>query len=330
MITVDQLRRDFGAAREVEGQGFCYIVPADKFDPDWEVYLADIGFKCIFTDLKGGAKVVLVKRSAAPGKSVLLDAGKKKSEKVDAVPPPPVLAAKPSKESQRLEVPTVKPAAAGYALKDWEHAPVCLEKLSDLQLVPRLYPRQKLDKERVKIYALAMQSGSKFPTLKVALFRGQKWLVDGFHRFNAKIEIKEGFADCSELPFSSEAEIFAEAVRLNADHGKGFTAGELKQNIKRLKVFKFNFADIQSLVHVPVADIRRDFKLPISSVTGPNGKKTALSPEAAAAVELKQLKDALVLCRRFAESGKIPLRDAGVKELVAQARQALGRVKFDV
>lgn len=317
MITIDGLRREFGAGREVSPYGFVIVVPADKFDPDWEVYLADHGFKCIEFSL-GGKPVVLVKRSAAEGKSVLLPAEKAKKRKCDDSLPKP--------ENGRGDGDAALAVASGFVLKDWDRAPVVLEKLSDLVLEKRLYPRKGVDQKQVQNYARAMRAGAKFPTLKVALFRGQKWLVDGFHRHGAYCLNKEGFANCSELPFSGEGELFAEAVRLNAGHGKGFTERELKSNVKRLWKFKFKVDEIQSLVSVPAVEVRRISSKPIERVFGPNGRSTAVSADAA----LKEFRSALVLCRRWAETGKVPLKDPAVKQLVVDCRLALGRVKFEV
>jgi hypothetical protein len=50
MITVEELKQKF-PVRDVRPYGECIIVPRDEFDPDWEHYLAEQGFKCFFIDL---------------------------------------------------------------------------------------------------------------------------------------------------------------------------------------------------------------------------------------------------------------------------------------
>ena len=218
---------------------------------------------------------------------------------------------------------------AACIAKDWDHAPVKVEKISDLVLDWSLYPRKEVDQQVVGAYAKALDAGSVFPTLKVGLFRGRKIVLDGFHRVGSRKLKKIDYADCSELPFTSEAELFAEAVRLNAGHGKGFTESELKANVKRLWKFKFKVDEIQALVHVPAAEIRRDAAEPIAKLTTPCGRTINVSPAAAAAEDLAHFKNALVLCCRWAETGKIPTKDPAVKELVVRCRASLGKVRFN-
>jgi hypothetical protein len=48
--------------------GSCIVVPGDEFDPDWEVFLGDQGYKCFFIDLDR-KPVTLVKLPKGVGKS---------------------------------------------------------------------------------------------------------------------------------------------------------------------------------------------------------------------------------------------------------------------
>jgi len=50
MITVEELKEKF-PVRDVRPYGECIVIPGDEFDPDWEHYLAEQGFKCFFIDL---------------------------------------------------------------------------------------------------------------------------------------------------------------------------------------------------------------------------------------------------------------------------------------
>jgi transposase len=59
MITVEDLKLKF-AVRDVAPHGQCIVVPGAEFDPDWEVFLSDQGYKCFMTDLDG-KPVTLVK-----------------------------------------------------------------------------------------------------------------------------------------------------------------------------------------------------------------------------------------------------------------------------
>ena len=225
---------------------------------------------------------------------------------------------------------------AACIAKDWDHAPVKVEKISDLVLDWSLYPRKEVDQQVVGAYAKALDAGSVFPTLKVGLFRGRKIVLDGFHRLGSRKLKKIDYADCSELPFTSEAEMFAEAVRLNSGHGKGFSEVELKDNIARLKKFKFDVKDIVALVHVPAAEIYRESAAPIVTLTAPCGKKFHVDSKSGkvqpglSGRELVELKGALVRFCSLAESGRFPLDDPVIKELVNRAHLDFERLRFHV
>jgi len=219
--------------------------------------------------------------------------------------------------------------------KNWEKAPVRVEKISDLTLDWSLYPRIEINHNEVVLsYAKALAAGCVFPTVKVGLFHGKKIIVDGVHRISARKLKKIEYVDCSELPFDNAAELFAEAVRLNSNHGKAFSKIEVKANIKKLKKFKFNVKDIETLTHVPASEIHRESAAPITELVGPSGKKIYCGIQEVNCAgqpnikELLQFKNALILIRDTARKGCIPNDDAYFKELVTQCRLALKNVKF--
>jgi hypothetical protein len=219
-----------------------------------------------------------------------------------------------------------------YSAKDWDKTQTKIEKIADLVLDWRLYPRKEVDHQVVKTYANALKAGSVFPPIKVGLFKGDKVVVDGFHRVESRILLKIDYADCSILPFQSEAELFAEAVRLNSSHGKNFTEVELKANIRRLQKYKFNVKDIVALVHVPATEITREMTRPITTVTLPSGKKmpcTQIKPGEAGIHGLLCLKSALMIVCNWAEQDKIPSDEPFIRELVARASAALKKVRFN-
>jgi len=221
--------------------------------------------------------------------------------------------------------------------KNWDKAPVRVEKISELTIDWSLYPRKEIDyKDVVRSYARALDAGCVFPTVKVGLFHGKKIIVDGVHRVSARQLRKIDYVDCSELPFDSEAELFAEAVRLNAVHGKSFTETELKDSIRRLQKFKFSVEDIQTITSVPASEIYRESAAPIVTVTAPNGRKIYCNIQKVDCAgqpsvhELLQFKNALMLIRDVARKHCIPTDDAYFKDLITQCRLALGKVRFNV
>jgi len=216
-----------------------------------------------------------------------------------------------------------------YSSKNWDNAPVRVEKVSDLVLDWRLYPRMEVDhKDVVRSYARAMKAGCVFPTIKVGLFSGKKIIVDGVHRVSALKLNKIDHADCSELPFNGEAELFAEAVKFNSSHGKAFSEVELKENIRRLQKYKFSVKDIVTLTHVPTSEIYHETVAPITVLKAPCGKNIYCTGQPNGQ-ELVAFKKALMLIRDVARSGCIPTDDELFKNLILECRLALGKVKFN-
>jgi hypothetical protein len=222
--------------------------------------------------------------------------------------------------------------SAHFVSKDWDKAPVSVEKIRDLVLDWRLYPRQQVDHIVVDNYARSLRAGANFPPVKVGILAGRKIIVDGVHRIRSREQLQIDYADCATLHFHTVAEVFGEAVRLNSSHGKGFCEAEFKANIRRLQRYKFDVKDIVTICHVPASEITRETIRPIISVTLPSGKKlscTAVKPGEAGVHGLICLKNALMIVCNWAELGKIP-EEPPFKELVARARVALGRVRFNV
>jgi len=215
-------------------------------------------------------------------------------------------------------------------VKDWDRASVSVEKISNLVVDLRLYPRSQVDQAVVENYARALRAGANFPSVKIGVLAGRKIVVDGLHRIRSRELCKIDYVDCSVLQFQSEGGLFAEAVRLNSSHGKGFCETELKANIKRLQRYKFDTTDIVAICHVPASEITRENVRPISNVTLPSGKKlscTQIKPGERGVHGLICLKNALLIVCNWSESQKIP-DELPFRELVGRAREALGKVRF--
>jgi hypothetical protein len=220
--------------------------------------------------------------------------------------------------------------SGSWMAKDWDKAPVKVEKIADLLFDWNIYPRKEVDNQVVRSYAKALQSGSIFPPIKVGSFNGQKIVVDGFHRAHSRILLKIDYIDCAILPFQSEAELFAEAVRLNSSHGKTFTDIEIRASIRRLQRYKFDVKDIVAIVHMPASIISRESTKPITTITLPSGKKlqcVKVKPGQHGVHGLICLKNALIIVCNWAEKQKIP-DEPPFKELVARAREALRKVQI--
>jgi len=216
-----------------------------------------------------------------------------------------------------------------YSAKDWDKAPVKVEKIANLLFDWNIYPRKEVDHQIVRTYAKALKSGSIFPPIKVGLLNGEKIVVDGFHRVESRILLKIDYIDCAMLSFQSEAELFAEAVRLNSAHGKSFTDIEVKTSIRRLQKYKFDVKDIIAIIHVPASEIQRESNKPITTITLPSGKKLScvkVKPGAHGVHGLICLKNALIIVSNWGNSNKIP-DEPPFPELVARAHAALEKCK---
>jgi len=218
-------------------------------------------------------------------------------------------------------------------VKDWDHAPVSAEKIRDLVFEWSFYPRKEVDQATVESYARALEAGAVFPPIKVGLYQGKKIVIDGFHRVAARQRFLIEYIDALTLPFETEGSLFAEAVRLNSSHGKGFTEAELKANIRRLQHYNFDVKEIQSLVHFTPAEIRKEFSTPIASVTTPSGRvishyqdPATVEPDKNDAIKLMQLKNSLKLCSRWAEHEQVSIGNAETMALVVRCHLALGKV----
>jgi len=218
-------------------------------------------------------------------------------------------------------------------VRDWDHAPVSTEKIRDLVFDWTFYPREEVDQATVENYARALEAGAHFPPIKVGLYQGKKIVVDGFHRVAARQRFLMESIDAQILPFETEDSLFAEAVRLNSSHGKSYTEAELKANIRRLQQYNFDVTEIQTLVHFPPAEIRKEFEIPIVTMTAPSGKTVSyfrnpktVEPDQNDAIKLIQLKDSLKLCSRWAEHGLIPIKTPETMALVVRCHLALGKV----
>jgi hypothetical protein len=89
-----------------------------------------------------------------------------------------------------------------------------------------LYPRADVDSTHVAHIADAIEAGVEMPP--VIACRKTKRIVDGFHRRRAHIRVFGDDADIRVVwnEYASEAELFEEAMRLNAAHGRNITSSD--------------------------------------------------------------------------------------------------------
>ena len=151
-----------------------------------------------------------------------------------------------------------------------------LLKISDLQMPKCFYPRNHINRRMVDRYAEQILSGALFPPIKVGKLYNHWIVVDGWHRTHAHIKLRVKYITGKVKEYSSEKELFADAVRFNNDHGYSLNKTDRRRSIKILKRLKFNTEEIMRLTSMSTRDVTRNFdksKEDMMTVTGPGGKK---------------------------------------------------------
>lgn len=149
-----------------------------------------------------------------------------------------------------------------------------LVKIKDLVLDERYYPRLKVGWKTAYAYAQAMKTGAKFPPVVVGLFKGKKYLLDGWHRIEAYKKNKEEYVEAEMIVFKNKKEMFLEAVKRNAVHGKQYSIQEKISIANRLQDLKVEQIQISKITGIPLD------RLPVliqrKTLTMPNGIKIVL------------------------------------------------------
>ncbi len=115
-----------------------------------------------------------------------------------------------------------------------------------------VYPRTQPSWQTAYIYSQNMLSGSKFPPIVLALYKGKNYLVDGKHRFDAHRILKKKVIKAEIYTGWDKRKIYEEAVRRNVAHGQVLSPYEKRKIILKLRTMKYSNRDISKLVHVPL------------------------------------------------------------------------------
>ena len=126
-------------------------------------------------------------------------------------------------------------------------------KVSDLVLDYNLYPRTETSKVHISQMAEALEAGVKFPPIIVDAKSLR--VVDGFHRVEAYKRLKRETIEAELREYPSEAELFAEAARLNASHGRPLSPYDRKRIVLRLKELGFERERIAEIIQARVETV---------------------------------------------------------------------------
>jgi hypothetical protein len=213
---------------------------------------------------------------------------------------------------------------------------VRLVKIDELTFDSSLYPRMKMSWLTAYQYAQAMRAGAVFPPITVGLLEGKRYVLDGWHRIEAKRLLGEKYISAVLKKFNSKGEMFAEAVRLNSTHGRPLTIQEKVRIIDQLKLYGFKREEISQIVGIPVDKIsvleariiRRIDGTPIyvKGIVERAAEKSGVSP-----VEVNQDKfigrDVVTILEQLIEmieSGVFPFKDERAMELAVKLYSLLG------
>jgi hypothetical protein len=130
-----------------------------------------------------------------------------------------------------------------------------LVRIDELVFDSNVYPRMKVSWLTAYQYAQAMRTGAEFPPVVVGVLEGRKYLVDGWHRVEAKRLLGEEYVTAKVKEYGSMGEMYADAVRLNSRHGKPLTVQEKVRAVDQLGKLGFEREEISRIIGVPVDKI---------------------------------------------------------------------------
>jgi len=134
-------------------------------------------------------------------------------------------------------------------------------KLAELVFDFELYPRHQIDPQHVAALVGALEAGVKLPP--IVIDKRSKRISDGFHRGKAHIRFlgEEGTISVVEKAYKNRAEIFLDAMRYNAGHGKPLSSFDRAHSIAiaaRMKLEVESVAGALSITVNKVESLRVD------------------------------------------------------------------------
>ena len=144
-------------------------------------------------------------------------------------------------------------------------------KLTDIVIDESIYPRTQVNLYAVQRMVHAYESGAKFPPLVVEA--STRRLVDGRHRYEMFKRKGATKVDVAEKAYPSEADLYADAVRLNIGHGQTLDQYSVRAAVAKLIEYGYERAAISEVVRVPVDHLETIVK---GFAAAPTGQPVAL------------------------------------------------------
>jgi hypothetical protein len=115
---------------------------------------------------------------------------------------------------------------------------------------PELYPRKNFDSQNITRLKDAIACGEDLPPIIVC--EQSMRIVDGVHRWKAYQAMKAEEVPVEFRHYDTEADLFIEAVRLNAAHGSRLDGWDQTRCIHRAEELKITSDDIAAALRLPV------------------------------------------------------------------------------
>lgn len=144
-------------------------------------------------------------------------------------------------------------------------------KLSEIVIDESIYPRSQVNLYAVQRMVHAFESGATFPPLVIET--ATKRLVDGRHRYETYKRKGVEKTNVTEKSYTSEADLYADAVRLNIGHGQSLDQFSVRSAVAKLIEFGYARAAISEIVRIPVEHIETIIK---GFAVAPTGQPVAL------------------------------------------------------
>lgn len=128
-------------------------------------------------------------------------------------------------------------------------------KVSELLLDYELYPRDRIEPYNVSQMVEALRAGRELPP--VVIDQKSRRVIDGFHRVRAYQKL---YGLDAEIPvelkdYKDDAQMFADAVRLNANHGRQLSTYDRARCIARAESLKLEPEVISSILNMTLERI---------------------------------------------------------------------------
>lgn len=210
----------------------------------------------------------------------------------------------------------------------------------------QLYPRSQVDGSHVAKIVHAMEAGEKMPP--IVIDEKSKRIIDGWHRRRATIRIHGDAAEIDVISrsYKDEAEMYVDAAKLNARHGKGITGAEETGAILKAQRLNIDLDIIASALGITQERAEKITQTKVGKVTVVYGKKKKeeeiplkrsvhhlkkLTQKQADAMSIYPGQPQVLLVKQLnalIETGAIDLKHHGVVGELKKLKEFLGKLEL--